>query len=130
MFLMTNVPRTVLIIDDDVMLADLLAAIVEGADYRPLVAADGTEGIALARTMAPDVVFCDMSMPGLTGAEVLRTIRDQPSTARVPLVLMSGDQCTDLTAIGANAFLSKPFLPAAVLNLLRTLLREESALAA
>jgi CheY-like chemotaxis protein len=127
---MTNGTRTVLIIDDEVVLADLLAAIVEGANCRPVVAGDGAEGLALARTLCPDVVFCDMSMPGLTGAEVLRAIRDEPSTAHVPRVLISGHEHPDLHAIGADAFLAKPFRPDAVLHLLDSLLPQESELAA
>ncbi len=127
---MTNGTRTVLIIDDEVLLADLLAAIVEGANCRPVLAADGAEGLALARTLCPDVVFCDMSMPGLTGAEVLRAMCDEPSTAHVPRVLISGHEHPDLHAIGADAFLAKPFRPDAVLRLLDSLLPQESELAA
>jgi len=127
---MTNGMRTVLIIDDEVVLADLLAAIVEGANCQPVVAADGTEGLALALSLSPDVVFCDMSMPGLTGAEVLRAIRDDPSTTHVPRVLVSGHEHPDLPAIGAHAFLAKPFRPDAVLHLLDSLLPQQSELAA
>jgi CheY-like chemotaxis protein len=129
-FLMTNGTRTVLIIDDEVVLADLLAAIVESANCRPVIAADGAEGLALARSLRPDVVFCDMSMPGLTGAEVFRAIRDEPSTAHVPRVLISGHEHPDLHAIGADAFLAKPFRPDAVLRLLDSLLPQQNELAA
>lgn len=127
---MTNTTRTVLIIDDDVMLADLLAAIVEDAGCRAIVATDGAEGVALARTHFPDVVLCDMSMPGLTGAEVLRAIREDTATGHIPLVLMSGHEHLDLQGVGADAFLPKPFSPEKVLDLLRTILRQETKLAA
>jgi CheY-like chemotaxis protein len=122
--LMTNNARTALVIDDDVILADLLAVIVEGAACRAVVATDGAEGVALAQALFPDVVFCDMSMPGMTGAEVLRTIRNDPATAHARLVLVTGHEHPDLHAIGADAYLAKPFLPSTVLNLLQSLLQE------
>jgi CheY-like chemotaxis protein len=117
----TNSAPKVLVVEDDALLADLLATIIESADYQPIVAADAFDGVRLARTISPALVFCDMSMPGLTGEEVLQTLRADPSTADLPVVLMSGHDRPNLRSIGADAFLAKPFLADTVLNLLRTL---------
>lgn len=118
---MSSDAPTVLVIDDDVILAELLAAIVEGAGFQAVLAADGAEGLRLARSAGPALVLCDMSMPGVSGAEVIRSLRNDPSTSHLRLVLMSGHAAPDLRAIGADKFLAKPFFPEEVVSLLRTL---------
>jgi CheY-like chemotaxis protein len=118
---MINGVSKVLVIDDEPLLADLLSAILEGPNYQTVIASNGTEGVQLARTVSPAIVFCDMSMPGMSGEEVIRTLRTDPATAALPLVLMSGDEPADRRAICANAFLPKPFAPDKVLELVRTL---------
>ena len=127
---MLNTPRPVLIIDDDILLAELLSAILEGAGYSTVLASSGAEGLCQALKVLPAVVFCDMRMPGLSGEEVLREWRADAATAATPFVLMSGDN-PDSQSTKADAFLPKPFSSEAVLELARSLaLPQTTSLAA
>lgn len=110
---MTDYPRPILIIDDDVMIADLVATILESDGYPVVMATDPAEGLRLARTVQPSVVLCDNFMPHMTGRELLEELRVNPATANIPFVLMSGERTN---CEGLNGFLAKPFMPAALLE--------------
>ena len=116
---MSQTAQTVLVIDDDAAFAYFVASIIHCAEYHGVVATDGAEGLRLARTISPALVLCDLSMPGLGGVEVLRMLRDDPITADVPRILMSGFGCPDLRAIPADAFIAKPVDTQALRRLLR-----------
>lgn len=116
---MANAPHTVLVIDDDVAFAYLMASIIDSAEYRAVIATEGIEGVRLAREIVPALVLCDLSMPGLGGVEVLRLLRDDPATAQVPRVLMSGYGCPNLQGVAADAFIAKPIKPDALRRLVR-----------
>jgi CheY-like chemotaxis protein len=60
------------------------------AGHTAAVAYTGTEGVALARRFRPDVVLCDLGLPGLTGFEVARVLRQDPATTTVRLIAVSG----------------------------------------
>jgi CheY-like chemotaxis protein len=120
---MTTSPRTVLVVDDDAMMGELMAAIIDSADYQTVLAANGRQGVHLAQTVAPAVVFCDLSMPGMNGEDVIRSLRADPRTAHIPLVLMTGHAPNDAHQFGADAFLQKPFCVDELLPLLNSVLR-------
>ncbi len=120
---MTTHSRTVLVVDDDAMMGELMAAVIDSAEYQTVVAANGLEGVHLAQTIAPAVVFCDLSMPGMNGEEVIRSLRADPRTAQIPLVLMTGHTPDDMHQLGVDAFLQKPFRLEEVLPLLNSVLR-------
>jgi CheY-like chemotaxis protein len=107
---MSDFSRPVLVVDDDEMLGEFLAAILSDAGHEVIIATNGDEAVARAHLHSPSVVLCDMSMPGMSGAEVLRTLRHSPATAELPFVLMSGAPQT-LVGPQPNAFLQKPFTP-------------------
>ncbi|HMJ88743.1 MAG TPA: response regulator [Candidatus Acidoferrum sp.] len=119
---MTQTARTILVIDDDLMMGELMAAIIDSADYQTLTAANGHEGLELAQSALPSAVFCDFSMPGMNGEDVVRSLRANSRTAHIPLILMSGHASSDLRNLGVNAFLQKPFCPDEVLPLLNSVL--------
>ncbi len=100
--------QTVLVIDDDAAFAYFVASIIHCAEYCTAVATDGAEGLRLARSILPALVLCDLSMSGLDGVQVLQMLRDDPITANVPRILMSGFVRPDLRAIPADAFIAKP----------------------
>ena len=120
---MANAAKIVLVIDDDVSFAYLTASFIDCAEYRAVIATDGTEGVRLAREISPALVLCDLSMPGLGGVEVLRLLQDNPATADIPRVLMSGYACPSLRGVAADAFIAKPFKPESVRRLVRTFTR-------
>jgi CheY-like chemotaxis protein len=110
---------TVLVIDDDVMMREVLQALLEAAGYEVTVACDGQDGLARLSGARPDVVMVDHQMPGLSGAEVVRRLRAGASTRDLAVVLMSGGTAEAVGALareaGADGFLVKPFVPGDVL---------------
>ncbi len=107
--------RHVLIIDDDPLIIDVLSTILDLEDLRVTVANDGESGLAAVASERPDVVVCDVMMPRLTGLEVCRRIKDDPSLARIPVILLtardrSEDRAAGLAA-GCDDYLTKPFSP-------------------
>jgi signal transduction histidine kinase/ActR/RegA family two-component response regulator len=101
----------VLYIEDNRANAELVAAIVDRLDgVRLQVAATGEEGLKLARSERPDIVFLDQHLPDISGLEVLRRLRLDPATARTPVVMISADVALAVGSSfpGAQAFLTKP----------------------
>ena len=129
---MPDAAPVILVIDDDAAFAYFIGSIIHGAEYRSVVATTGGEGLKLARTLLPALVLCDLSMPGLSGVEVFRIMRDDPLTTHIPRVLMSGYGCPDLRAVPADAFIAKPIDTQALRRLVRafTKSRDEERLSA
>lgn len=105
--------KTVLIIDDDNRLRPVLAAAMEAHGFRTLSAADAAAGIELARTNLPDIILCDIDMPGMNGRRALQTLRADPELADRQFVLMTGNTAYAdgrvSMDLGADDFLLKPF---------------------
>lgn len=116
-----------LVIDDDADFAEFIASIIEGADCRAVVATDGPAGLRLAQEFSPDLILCDLSMPGFGGEQVLRELQADPAMADVPRVLMSGYGCPDLRVIPADAFIAKPINTQSLRRLVRAFTRSHEA---
>ncbi len=110
----------VLVVDDDPVILDLLRINFEIEGFDVLSATDGEEGLAKARAEAPDVVLCDIMMPRLDGIELVTTLRDDPRTAHLPVVLLSAKaQKVEVDrglAAGADDYVTKPFDPLELLD--------------
>ena len=102
-----------LIIDDSPTVVFALKQILQSAGFITFEALDAESGISLARTETPDLIFLDIILPGANGFAALRTLRKDPLTARIPVIMISGnEQATELffgTRIGADDFMKKPF---------------------
>jgi CheY-like chemotaxis protein len=83
-------PRRVLVIDDNADAADSLRDLLELSGHEVAVAYDGFTGIDKARELRPDVVLCDLGLPGLDGYDVARAMRADPVLAETRLVALSG----------------------------------------
>jgi signal transduction histidine kinase len=105
--------KTVLLIDDDHRLRSVLAEGLEARGYRMLQAANAQIGRELARTHLPDVIVCDIDMPGINGKGFLKELRADPELADRQFVLMTGDPTYANPRagmdLGADDFLLKPF---------------------
>jgi PAS domain S-box-containing protein len=104
--------RRVLIIEDDVDSADSLREALELGEHAVEVAHDGPEGLAKARRFLPEVVFCDIGLPGMNGYQVAQAMRTDPSLASALLVAITGyasgaDLATAKSA-GFDRHLAKP----------------------
>jgi twitching motility two-component system response regulator PilH len=95
--------------------------------YTVLKAPDGETGIAMARSEKPDLIFLDIVLPGISGFEVLRTLRREPQTKATPIVMISGNlQATEqfyVQRFGADDFMKKPFGRAEVFERIGALVR-------
>jgi len=114
-----RMPKTILVVEDDNNIAELLLAFISGEDNQVILAADGIEGLHLAHSTSPALILCDRNMPGMNGDELMRALRCDPATAKIPTVLMSGEPVANLDGIRADAFLPKPFALDMVIEVVR-----------
>jgi len=103
----------ILIIEDETDLADLIAFNMERAGYTSIVARDGARGLKLAQREHPDLLILDLMLPKLDGIEIARRLRAEPTTATIPIVMLTArveerDQLAGLT-VGADDYITKPF---------------------
>lgn len=103
----------ILIIEDDLGLAENLKALLQVKGYTVEFAADGVQGVEAARKSLPDVVLLDIMIPKLSGFDVCRTLRTDPKTQRIRIIMMTGlSQMQDIEkafSCGAVDYLTKPF---------------------
>jgi twitching motility two-component system response regulator PilH len=103
----------ILIIDDSTTVVTMLRRMLEQNGYEPVEAFDAESGIQLARQHLPRLIFLDIVLPGMNGFAALRTLRRDPLTAEIPVIMMSGnEQATEqfwAQKIGADDFMKKPF---------------------
>jgi two-component system, cell cycle response regulator DivK len=89
----------VLIVDDNEQNAKLVRDVLEAAGLSTLSAATASDGLALAREPAPDMVLMDLRLPDLDGVEAARRLRADPTTARIPVVALSALRAEDADAL-------------------------------
>ena len=116
--------KTVLIVEDDRNIADLLRLYLEKEGYQATIAADGTQGIDLYRKLRPDLVLLDVMMPGVDGWGVCRAIRAESQTPIIMLTAKSEteDKVNGLKQ-GADDYITKPFEMKEVLARIEAVLR-------
>jgi DNA-binding response OmpR family regulator len=105
----------VLVADDDPDILDLVRYRLERSGYAVATADNGADAVKLASELSPALAVLDVMMPGLTGFDVTRRLRDDPETARIPVILLTARaQEADVQegfAAGADDYLRKPFSP-------------------
>lgn len=114
----------VLIVEDDPVIRETIGMILEREGLSIRSAADGEEALSLARDRVPDIVFLDLTMPGLDGLEVLRQLKEDPATAPVQVVIVSTRHQgrEEAMSAGADEYFVKPFSPLALLRIVERLL--------
>ena len=104
--------KTILIIEDDTVLRETTAEILELENYGVITAANGKRGIEQAKIMVPDLIICDIMMPELDGYDVLKTLSEDEKTKRIPFIFMSAKtEMLDVRKgmdLGADDYLTKP----------------------
>lgn len=104
---------TILIVEDEPTILHLLRHILEQAGFEVILAEDGNQALARLTETRPDLVLCDMVMPGLDGYETLAAIRRNPYTHSLPVLAVSvRNQAEDIQRAleaGANSYITKPF---------------------
>ena len=104
---------TILVIENEDFVRENILELLDAEGFLALGAADGFQGVALARQCRPDLILCDVLMPEFSGYDVLESIRAQPQLAHVPFVFLSARTSQEDTSMGlgsgADYYLSKPF---------------------
>ena len=120
--------KSILIVEDDNNIADLLRLYLEKEGYQATIAADGTQGIDLDRRLRPDLVLLDVMMPGVDGWGVLRAIR-QDSKTPVIMLTAKGETTDKVSGLkqGADDYITKPFEMKEVLARIEAVLRRTAA---
>lgn len=107
-----NSKQTLMIIDDNVEIRTYMKQIFK-PQYHIIQAGNGEEGMLLAKKSQPDIIICDVTMPGIDGIEFCRLFKQDTSLSHIPVVLLTGDYTPELKLkgieVGAVDFISKPF---------------------
>jgi len=119
---------TILVVDDEPPILELVRYTLEDEQIRVLEASDGAQALETALAVRPDLILLDVQMPRLDGLEVCRRLRANASLAGTRIVMLTAagqdaDRARGLAA-GADEYLTKPFSPLALFTLVRSLLPE------
>jgi two-component system alkaline phosphatase synthesis response regulator PhoP len=120
--------QTILIVDDEPQIVELVSDYLKQAGYRALTARDGQTALTLARHERPDLIVLDLMLPGgMDGLEVCRRLRRDPVSADVPIIMLTArteetDRLIGLE-LGADDYVTKPFSPREVVARVRAVLR-------
>ena len=124
--------KTILVVEDEKAIADILVFNLQREGYDTLVAYDGTDGLEKALSGAPDLILLDVMLPGMDGFEVCKRVRERPSD--VPIIMLTArEEETDKVMgleLGADDYITKPFSMRELMarvkaNMRRTLSGEE-----
>ena len=109
---------TILIADDVEINRVILGEIIQDMGYHPVLAADGEEALELVRTYPPLLILTDISMPGMSGYELCRLLKEDEETRNIPVIFISAlDELEDIIEgfdLGGGDYITKPFIPEVV----------------
>jgi DNA-binding response OmpR family regulator len=121
---------TILIIDDEKDLLELVRYNLEKERFDVIVASDGESGVDIATKHQPDLIVLDLMMPGVDGLEICRRLRADERTARVPLIMLTArateaDRVVGLE-MGADDYVTKPFSPRELVARIKAVMRRSA----
>jgi two-component system phosphate regulon response regulator PhoB len=118
---------TVLVVEDEPDVVDILRYNLERAGFEILIATSGDSGLDLARTMRPDIIVLDLMLPGMTGQEVCRALKGDPNTETLPVIMLTAKgelhERVKGLELGADDYVTKPFSPRELVLRLQALLK-------
>ncbi len=124
--------KTVLIVDDEAPIREMIAVALEMADYQYLEAADAKEAHSLIVDRQPDLILLDWMMPGTSGIELARRLKRDPVTAEIPIIMLTArseeDNKIQGLEAGADDYITKPFSPRELVARLKAVLRRATPL--
>lgn len=106
--------KTIMVVDDEKSLLELLGALLEEEGYEVVNASSGDEALAKLKTVKPDLVLLDMMMPGMSGREVCERIRGDPETKNLKVVFLTVAKFSEvgkdtLSEMDVSDYITKPF---------------------
>lgn len=119
--------RTILVVDDEPEIVEIVRDYLDRAGFRVIVAHDGITALRLARAERPSLLILDLMLPGMDGLDVARTLRSDPATRTLPIIMLTArveetDRLIGLE-LGADDYITKPFSPREVVARVRAVLR-------
>ncbi len=119
--------KTILIIEDESDLAELVAFNLDKEGYRAILAADGVMGLEKAHTKSPDLILLDLMLPGMAGTEVCKALKSSEKTSRIPVIMLTarGEEIDRVVGfeVGADDYVVKPFSTRELLLRVKAVLR-------
>lgn len=119
--------KTVLIVDDESSIREMIAVALEMADYRVLEADNAQDAHAIVVDEKPDLLLLDWMMPGTSGLELARRLKRDETTAELPIILLTakGEEDNKIQGLeaGADDYITKPFSPRELVARLKAVLR-------
>lgn len=122
----TSAPTfTVMIVDDVQDIRELYERFFEFEGARVITAEDGVSALQVVLFHRPDVIILDLAMPRISGLDVIRSLKGDPRTREIPVVVLSGQHDVRKSALeaGADAYIRKPVLPDQLLDQVKRTLR-------
>jgi two-component system, OmpR family, phosphate regulon response regulator PhoB len=120
-------PDTVLVIEDEADVVDLLRYNLARAGFEVLIATDGLEGLEMAQKNRPHLIVLDLMLPGMDGRAVCKTLKKNPDTAQMPIVMLTAkgepEERIHGLEIGADDYVTKPFSTKELILRIQGLLR-------
>ena len=122
--------RRILVVDDEPDLVELVSFNLRAEGYEVITAANGMEALNQARAALPDLIVLDLMMPELDGLSVCEILRRLPSTAPIPVIMLTAWK-SELTRIigldtGAEDYITKPFSPRDLVTRVKNALRSQA----
>jgi DNA-binding response OmpR family regulator len=117
---------SVLVVDDEPTIAEVVSRYLERAGYRTTIAADGLQALEVAAAHHPDLVVLDLMLPGIDGLEVMRRLREQNNDRTAVILLTAKGEESDRVIglrLGADDYVVKPFSPAELVARVDAVLR-------
>ena len=122
--------QTVLVIEDERDLAELVAFHLEKEGFRCLIAGDGNLGLSEARRAKPDLILLDLMLPGMMGTELCRLLKGSEQTAAIPVIMLTakGEEIDRVVGfeMGADDYVVKPFSTRELMLRVRAVLRRHA----
>jgi len=127
-----SVYKTILIVDDEAAIRDMLRVALEMADYRCIEASDAQQAHALIIDEKPSLILLDWMLPGTSGIELARRLKKDELTASIPIIMLTAkseeDNKIQGLEIGADDYITKPFSPRELVARLKAVLRRTDEL--
>lgn len=126
----TETSKVIMVVDDSQTVRNIMALILNRSGYRSIRVASAMEALQTLTELTPDLIFLDITLPGMDGLDVCKIIKENPRTKQVPVVMLSGnnevfDKVMGRLA-GASDYITKPFEPENILKCIQSFLGRKS----
>jgi len=122
--------RKILVVDDDPDQLELVCWCLKEAGFVISTAANGVDALVKTRSVLPDLIVLDLMLPELNGFDICKTLRKDPVTASIPVIMLTG-MCSEFSRMaglesGVNLFLTKPYNPEELVSKVEEILKRSS----